>query len=162
MMTAASSTTATTATLAHPAATRALPPPPWRQAGFWMAVLIAALMYLNAVRTVVNPIGFADTMGLVLQAGADVSWVRVYGLRALLIGLIVTYLLVRQDPGTLSWLALFGAVVALGDAWLVSNADGATVPRHLSIAVFLVVATLALRRWQRKLAAPSMQRAQPA
>ena len=124
-----------------------------------MAVLIAALMYLNAVRTVVNPVGFADAMGLVLQAGADVSWVRVYGLRALLIGLIVTHLLVRQDPGTLSWLALFGAVVALGDAWLVSNVAGATVPRHLSIAVFLVVAAFALRRWQDKLAA---QRAQPA
>ena len=124
-----------------------------RQAGFWMAVLIATLMYVNAVRTVVNPTGFADTMGLVLQAGADVSWVRVYGLRALLIGLIVTYLLVRNDPGTLSWLALFGAVVALGDAWLVSNAGGVTVPRHLSIAVFLVVATFAMRRWQRKLSA---------
>ncbi len=152
----------TASSLSLPTTSLSSPPAPWRQAGFWMAVLIAALMYLNAVRTVINPVGFANTMGLVLQAGADVSWVRVYGLRALLIGLIVTYLLVRQDPGTLSWLALFGAVVALGDAWLVSNVAGATVPRHLSIAVFLVLAALALRRWQRKLAAPAVPGGQPA
>ncbi len=36
-------------------AIRALPPTPWRQAGFWIAMLIAALMYLNAVLLSIQP-----------------------------------------------------------------------------------------------------------
>jgi hypothetical protein len=118
------------------------------QPGFWMGLAIATLMYVNAVRTVVDPVGFAVYMGLPVKAPESIPWVRVYGLRALFIALLVTYLLLRADPESLKWVALFGVPLALGDAWLVRNGGGRTASRHLAIAALLLLAAFAMHHWQ--------------
>jgi len=115
--------------------------------GFWLSVVMGSLMYVNALRTLTNPIGFSRYMGLPISNGSAVPWVRVYGLRALFIGLVVTYFLVRLDPGSLQWIAAMAIPLALGDAWLVKSSGGKTTSRHLIIAAVLVVSTYAIHLW---------------
>jgi hypothetical protein len=124
----------------------------YTQPGFWLAALAGLLMYVNAVRTLIDPVDFSKYMGLPVEDAAGRAWVQVYGLRALFIGLLVTYFLVRLDAGSLQWLTAFAVSMALGDAALVRRAGGTTTPRHLVIAAVLVAATVALHRWS--LAAP--------
>lgn len=116
-------------------------------AGFWLSVLMGGLMYVNAFRTLINPTGFSRYMGLPVSDGNAVPWVRVYGLRALFIGLLVTYFLVRQDPGSLQWIAIMAIPLALGDAWLVKTTGGKTTSRHLIIAAVLVASTYTIHLW---------------
>jgi hypothetical protein len=115
---------------------------------FWLGVVIAALMYVNATRTVINPVGFSNYMGLPISDGNAVAWVRVYGLRALFIGLVATYFLVRLDPAGLQWLCVMATPLALGDAWLVKSTGGKTTSRHLIIAAVLGISTFLIHNWQ--------------
>lgn len=119
-----------------------------RTAGFWLAVAIAALQGLNAVRTLIDPQGFASYMGLPADQLNALGWVQVYGLRAGFIALLTAVLLARSDFAALRWMALAGLVMPLGDAWLTASAGAApsTVGRHLAIAVFLLVASHFLGR----------------
>jgi hypothetical protein len=119
----------------------------YTQPGFWLAALAGLLMYVNAIRTLINPVAFSKYMGLPVENAAGTAWVQVYGLRALFIGLLVTYFLVRLDAGSLQWLTAFAVCMALGDAALVRRAGGTTTSRHLVIAAVLVAATVALHRW---------------
>jgi hypothetical protein len=116
--------------------------------GFWLGAVMALLMYVNAIRTVLNPNGFSAYMGLPLKDAAGAAWVRVYGLRALFIGLVVTFFLVRLDPVSLTWLFVMAIPMALGDAYLVSSTGGKGTSRHLIITGVLVVAAFMMHQWQ--------------
>lgn len=119
-----------------------------RTAGFWLAAAIAALQGLNAVRTVVDPQGFANYMGLPVDQPSALGWVQVYGLRAGFIAVLTAVLLSRSDFAALRWMALAALLMPLGDAYLAFSA-GACAPivgRHLAIAVFVLVATQFLGR----------------
>lgn len=119
-----------------------------RTAGFWLAVIIAALQGINAVRTLLDPQGFATYMGLPVDQLSAFGWVQVYGLRAGFIALLTAVLLVRSDFATLRWMALTALLMPLGDAWLTANAGAGTpvVARHLAIALFLLIASHFLGR----------------
>jgi hypothetical protein len=119
----------------------------YEQPGFWLAVLAALLMYVNALRTLLDPMAFSRYMGLPIQDPLGAAWVRVYGLRALFIGLLATYFLVRRDAGALQWLTALAVPLALGDAWLVRATGGTTARRHVVIGVVLIAATFAIHRW---------------
>jgi len=116
-------------------------------AGFWLSVVMGVLMYVNAWRTLSDPVKFSRYMGLPVTEGHAVPWIRVYGLRALFIGMLVTYFLFKQDPGSLQWIAAMAIPLALGDAWLVKSTGGKTASRHVIIAVVLVISTYALHLW---------------
>lgn len=119
-----------------------------RTAGFWLAVAIAALQAVNAVRTALDPQGFATYMGLPVDQLSAFGWVQVYGLRAGFIALLTTILLARGDFAALRWMALAGLAMPLGDAWLTASAGAAPsiVGRHLAIALFLLLAWYFLGR----------------
>lgn len=119
--------------------------------GFWLSVLMCLLMYVNALRTFLNPSGFSLYMGLAVSDAISLAWVRVYGLRALFIGMVVTYFTLRLDPGSLKWISAFAVTMAVGDAWLVKSIGGSTVSRHLFIAAVLVVATIAISDWHQEI-----------
>lgn len=119
-----------------------------RTAGFWLAAAIAALQGVNAVRTVLDPQGFATYMGLPVDAHSALGWVQVYGLRAGFIAMLTAVLLARSDFAVLRWMALAALLMPLGDAWLTASA-GAGAPivgRHLANALFLLVASHFLAR----------------
>ena len=122
-----------------------------RIAAFWLAAAIAVLQGVNAVRTVLDPQGFATYMGLPVDQPSAVSWVQVYGLRAGFIALLTAVLLARCDFAALRWMALAALLMPLGDAWLTAGA-GTGLPiigRHLAIALFLLVASHFLGRTAR-------------
>jgi hypothetical protein len=114
-----------------------------RTAGFWLAAAIAALQGVNAVRTVIDPQGFATYMGLPVDQLGALGWVQVYGLRAGFIAVLTAVLLARSDFAALRWMALAALLMPLGDAWLTASAGAGTpiVGRHLAIALFLLVAS---------------------
>jgi hypothetical protein len=129
-----------------PHADTALLKAPTGTVGFWLAVPMAALQAYNVVRVVLDAEGFAAYMGAPLAAANDASWVLIYGLRTAFIALLVTVLLVRRDLDALKWTALAGLVMPLGDAWIAhqAGAETTTVARHLAIAAYLLLTTLAL------------------
>lgn len=126
--------------------------PAWGAAGFWLAAAIALLQAFNASRAFTDPAGFADYLGLPLVNTDDAGWVFVYGLRALFIALAVAALLLTQNMRALTWIALVGIVMPLGDAWLTHQAQAsiAIVVRHIAIAAYLLVTFIALRIWTQR------------
>ncbi len=119
-----------------------------RTTGFWLAAAIAAMQAVNAVRTVLDPQGFATYMGLPVDQLNAFGWVQVYGLRAGFIAVLTAVLLARSDFAALRWMALAALLMPLGDAWLTASAGAgaAVVVRHLVIALFLLVASHFLAR----------------
>ncbi len=121
---------------------------PARTAGFWLAAAIAVLQGVNAIRTAMDPQGFATYMGLPVDRLSALGWVQVYGLRAGFIAVLTAVLLARSDFTALRLMALAALMMPLGDAYLALNAGAGPgiVGRHLGIAVFLVVAAVFLGR----------------
>jgi hypothetical protein len=119
-----------------------------RTAGFWLALLMAGLQGVNAVRTALDPQGFAAYMGLPVDQRSALGWVQVYGLRAGFVALLTAILLARSDFAALRWMALAALLMPLGDASLAAGAGAATpiVARHIAIAMFLLVASHFLAR----------------
>jgi hypothetical protein len=126
-----------------------------RTAGFWLAAAIAGLQCVNALRTALDPQGFATYMGLPVEQLSALGWVQVYGLRAGFIAVLTGVLLARCDFAALRWMALAALLMPLGEAYLAFSAGaGATiVARHLAIALFLLVAAHFLARAARAKAA---------
>jgi hypothetical protein len=118
----------------------------WSKPGVWIAVAGGLLMAINAVRSLSKPVPFATYLGLPLAHEGDADMVRVYGLRALFIGLAVSALLIMRDVPALAALMLTAVVMPVGDAVLTAkaNAPRATVIRHVVIASVLLVAGLLL------------------
>lgn len=122
--------------------------PATRTIGFWLAVVMAALQALNALRAITDPSGFAAYMGLPLADGADQAFVLVYGLRTLFIAGLITAFLVLKNMDALAWMALIALIMPIGDAWLTAQAGAPTVVilRHCAIALYVLLAFFFLRR----------------
>jgi len=71
--------------------------PQYKFVGFWLAIVMALLMFVNFARSLLDPTGFSAYMGLPIKEMTDLAWVQVYGLRALFIGLLVVFFLVKSD-----------------------------------------------------------------
>jgi len=132
--------------------------PAARTIGYWMAAPMALLQAVNAVRAFIAPQGFAEYMGAPLASASDASWVLVYGLRTAFIALLAGIFWLRRDVGALKWMALAALLMPIGDAWIAYGvgAAPATVARHGAIAVYVLIATVALfaadRRVDRRVA----------
>ena len=118
-------------------------------AGFWLAALGGLLMAVNAVRAFTGPAAFADYLGLPLASPNDAGLIKVYGLRAAFIALLVAALLVTGNAKALALLSASAVLMPVGDAVLssVAGAPKRTVFRHVAIAVFLCVTAAVL--WPR-------------
>jgi hypothetical protein len=118
----------------------------WSKPGVWIATAGGLLMALNAVRSLTKPVPFATYLGLPLAHDDDAGMVRVYGLRALFIGLAVAALLAMRDVSALAALMFAAVVMPVGDAVLTAKAKAprATIIRHAVIAIVLLVAGILL------------------
>lgn len=113
----------------------------YRSVGFWMTVVIAVMMALNAWQAFADPAGFAARFGLAGAADADAGFVRVYASRALFLALVTAVLLAQRQFRALGWFALVAVVMPVADALQVSAAGGPQliVIRHVFIATYLLV-----------------------
>lgn len=120
----------------------------WRSPGVWMAAAGGALMLVNGVRALTDPVGFSAYLGLPLAAGADAGFVNVYAIRALFIAALVALLLAARERRALGLFAVAAVLMPVGDAWLTScaGAPAGTILRHCGIAAFLAVAAVLLLR----------------
>jgi hypothetical protein len=120
-----------------------------------LAIAIAVLQAINAVRAFAGPASFADYMGLPLGRGGEAGFVFVYGLRAAFIALAVTALAVTRNFHALTFVAVAAIVMPVGDAILASRAGApvAIVARHAAIAAFLVATAIVLHLAARRAAA---------
>jgi hypothetical protein len=122
------------------------PRPVLRTIGFWLAVPLALLQAVNAIRAVADPIAFSAYMGAPLVNSDAAAWVYVYALRTGFIALLATFFLVRRDVPALKWTAIAALVMPLGNAWIAHHAGAALsiVARHLVIEAYLIVTVIAL------------------
>ena len=120
--------------------------------GLWLAAPMAALQALNTYRTVADPSGFSDYMGLPLAASGDAAWVQIYGLRAAFIALLVAILILRREVTLLKWVSLVALVMPIGDAWLVWSKGGesAILARHIVTAVYIAIVFTVLALGERE------------
>lgn len=120
-----------------------------RSTGFWLAVLMIVSQTANALRALLDPVGFSGYLGLPLADGVDPAWVQVYGLRTTFIALLGGWLLATRQIRILSQVALLAVVMPLGDLWLVWQADGPAdkLARHALLTIIVLAIWFLLRRW---------------
>jgi len=121
---------------------------PWRSVGVWMATLLALSQLANAIRAVLNPVGFASNLGLPLEVQADAGFVFVYALRATFLGLFALFLIARREFAVLKWFALLAVLMPLGDFVLTCRAGAplGTVARHAGYVGYILVTAGLLHR----------------
>ncbi len=108
--------------------------------GAALAWLVVASILVQAVRALASPVGFADYFGLPLAGGAGEGFVRVYGVRAVFLGLYAAERLLQRQTRAVATFAFAAVVMPLGDLWLVAAEGGPalTVARHAAIAAVLL------------------------
>jgi hypothetical protein len=124
-------------------------PSPFRSIGIWMSLFLIVYMLYNVVRSALNPTDFISSFGFPPATVSTTTFVLVYSIRALFLGLFGLVLLLRRNFQALSLFVLVGTVMPLGDAALVAGtgAPFPTILRHLLIAGFLLLTWFFLRRW---------------
>jgi hypothetical protein len=119
----------------------------WRTVGLGMTVLIAAAILLSVGRSLLDPVSFAQGIGLPLAGGAEHDpFLAVYAIRSLALCVFALVLVWRCDLGALETFVLVAVLIPLGDAALVGS-EGAPllkIARHLGTAVFLLLTYAAL------------------
>jgi hypothetical protein len=123
-----------------------------RSVGYWLAVIAALYLMVNAVWATLAPAGFAARLGLPLADPADEGLVYVYASRSAVIALVALAFAVRRDLRALAWLVLFAAVLPFVDMALTAHAHAGTgtLARHLVSGGYLVVTGLLLVRQTRR------------
>lgn len=121
-----------------------------RTVGFYLVILIALAQLSNGLRGLLDPLNFSAYFGV--PASADPAWVRIYGLRSLLLGTLAAVLLWRREISALRWFSLLALPLPLGDLWLSHQAGAGTVIllRHAAVALVLVMTFTSLQRWLRR------------
>lgn len=122
--------------------------PIWRSVGFWLCVIMGLAQALNAVRSFVEPIGFAVYMGAPLANPVDTAFVQIFGLRCAFIAAVIATFLWLRNLDAMRWIALVGWPIPLGDAWLAwqAAAPAFTIGRHIAIAAYILIAFVVLSR----------------
>lgn len=127
---------------------------PWRSGGLWLTGLLLAYILFSSVRAATNPAAFAATFGLPLGNAADPSFVRVYAIRALFLGVLGLTLLVRRQYASLATFVLVATIMPIGDMLLVAQqgAAPATIALHVGVGLILLLTWFLLQRWLHRVA----------
>jgi hypothetical protein len=123
----------------------------WRSVGVWLAVILIGYLFFNVLRATLNPRDFAVYYGLPLSDPANDSFVFVYALRTLFLGLFGAALIVTRNFRTLALYILVAVVMPIGDIILVTlkGASLETVIRHVLVVGFVLLTGSLLWRWVR-------------
>ncbi|MDX2077503.1 MAG: DUF4267 domain-containing protein [bacterium] len=130
---------------------------PWRSIGVWMAIILIVYQLFNFIRALLNPIEFASSFGVSLDADSNNAYIIVYAIRTLFIGLFGLALVVNRKWDILTLYALIAVVIPLGDALIVALNGGAsgTIVRHVLTALFVLATWFMLQRWVKQFSTTS-------
>ena len=114
--------------------------------GWFLVFLMALLQGVYAGYAYLQPEAFSILRGTELVAAGDTDWIQIYASRTLFIALVVGYLLYQKNYRILIWVALFGAVMPLTDAYLAyeAQAPSKVVFKHLATLAYLLVTSFIL------------------
>jgi len=137
----------TTAPPARVARSRRRPP-----VAHLLAAVVGLYGLLNVVRALVDPVAFAEDFGIPLLAPSETTFVTVYASRTAVLSLAVLALVALRQSRAVAALVSVAVLLPVADAvqtWT-AGAGGATVLRHVLIAMALVVVTLLCWREDRR------------
>lgn len=131
-------------------ASRSGPPTRFRRppVAHLLAAVVGLYGLLNVVRALADPVRFAEDFGIPLVDPSETTFVVVYASRTAVLALTVLVLVVLRQSLGLAVLTSLAVLMPVADAVQTAAADAsaATVARHASIAVaLLVVALLCIR-----------------
>jgi hypothetical protein len=119
-----------------------------RSKAIWLAGVVSVVIALLGVRAFLDPIAASAGFGLPMHTDAETSFVRVYGARNALLGVLALVLAVRGMIRPLVVLFTLATVLPLLDvAVIVSRIGlGHELARHVAILLVLATVSVALRR----------------
>ena len=119
-----------------------------RSRAVWLAGAVSVVIVLLGVRAFLDPIAASASFGLPMHTDAETSFVRVYGARNALLGILALVLAARGMIGSLVLLFTLAIVLPLLDAAVIVSdiGLGRELVRHGAILLVLVTVSIALRR----------------
>jgi Domain of unknown function (DUF4267) len=119
-----------------------------RSSAVWLAGLVSVVIVLLGVRAFLDPIAASASFGLPMHTDAETSFVRVYGARNALLGVLALVLAARGMIRPLILLFTLATVLPLLDAAVIVShiGLGRELVRHGAILLVLVTIRIALRR----------------
>ena len=120
-----------------------------RSAAYVMTALLAAFLFVLAIRGFLQPVAAASGFGIALADASDAAWLYVKAGRDLSVGLMVCALLASRDRTAVFGLLLASLVIPLNDGLQVVLHDRTRLAYALAVhgsAVLFGVVTLVLLR----------------
>jgi Domain of unknown function (DUF4267) len=126
-----------------------------RNSTYWRSPLIllattASLVFVGlAVRTMLDPVAASAAFGLPLGSGGDASFVRVYGSRNFVLGLLGFTLIASRMTKATTLLFAFAAILPPIDMWIVVSRIGVGPELIRHAIIFLILSVMAGALWHR-------------
>ena len=114
----------------------------------WLVGIVAAIIVALGVRAFLDPVAASASFGLPMHTDAETTFVRVYGARNALLGLLALAFLAGGMLRPLMLLFTFATALPLLDAIVITSRIGVghELVRHAAILLVLAAASTALWR----------------
>ena len=115
----------------------------------WFVGIVAAIIVALGIRAFLDPVAASAGFGLPMHTDAEATFVRVYGARNALLGLLALAFIAGGMLRPLALLFTFAIALPLLDAIVVTSRVGIgyELVRHAAILLVLAVASIALWRF---------------
>ena len=119
-----------------------------RRPVMWLVGIVAALIVALGVRAFVDPVAASAGFGLPMHTATETTFVRVYGARNALLGLLALAFMAGGMLRPLTLVFTFATALPLLDAIVIASRIGVgqELVRHAVILLVLAVASTALWR----------------
>jgi len=119
-----------------------------RSPALWLVGLVAAAIVLLGARAFLDPVAASAGFGLPMHTDAETTFVRVYGARNALLGVLALAFIAGGMLRALTLLFTFATALPLLDAAVITSRIGVghELVRHAAILLVLVAATAMLWR----------------
>lgn len=117
----------------------------------WLVGLVAGIIVALGVRAFLDPVAASAGFGLPMHTDAEATFVRVYGARNALLGLLALAFIAGGMLRPLTLLFAFATALPLLDAIVITSRVGVghELVRHAAILLVLAAASTALWRLDR-------------
>ena len=132
-----------------------------RTAAVWLAAIASVAILVLGIRAFLDPVSASAGFGLPMHTQSETTFVRVYGARNALLGVVALRLLWLNMAKPVALLFTLATVLPLLDAWVIVSRVGVSgeLVRHAIILLVLVVTSTLLRRLHAGTSADARQHA---